>query len=146
MWGGSNSGEGSTKRIFFVNFQLANVLVYLLLGVGTAALMLGLGWLLRPSNPETAKLSTYECGELPSGGGWINFNIRFYLIALVFVIFDVEVAFVFPVAVAFRDYVLEGRGLLVLTELLLFVGILFVGLIYVWAKQDLEWLKRVARP
>jgi NADH-quinone oxidoreductase subunit A len=136
--------EGATKRIFFVNFQLANVLVYLLLGVGTAALMLGLGWLLRPSNPETAKLSTYECGELPSGGGWINFNIRFYLIALVFVIFDVEVAFVFPVAVAFRDYVLEGRGLLVLTELLVFVGILFVGLIYVWAKRDLEWLKRVA--
>jgi NADH-quinone oxidoreductase subunit A len=142
--GGSNSPEGATKRIFFVNFQLANVLVYLLLGVGTAALMLGLGWLLRPSNPETAKLSTYECGELPSGGGWINFNIRFYLIALVFVIFDVEVAFVFPVAVAFRDYVLEGRGLLVLTELLVFVGILFVGLIYVWAKRDLEWLKRVA--
>jgi NADH-quinone oxidoreductase subunit A len=136
--------EGASKRIFFVNFQLANVLVYLLLGVGTAALMLGLGWLLRPSNPETAKLSTYECGELPSGGGWINFNIRFYLIALVFVIFDVEVAFVFPVAVAFRDYVLEGRGLLVLTELLVFVGILFVGLIYVWAKRDLEWLKRVA--
>lgn len=129
-----------------MNFQLANVLVYLLLGAGTAALMLGLGWLLRPSNPETAKLSTYECGELPSGGGWINFNIRFYVIALVFVIFDVEVAFVFPVAVAFRDYVLQGKGLLVFTELLVFVGILFVGLIYVWAKRDLEWLKRVARP
>jgi NADH-quinone oxidoreductase subunit A len=126
-----------------VNFQLANVLVYLLLGAGTAALMLGLGWLLRPSNPEAAKLSTYECGELPSGGGWINFNIRFYLIALVFVIFDVEVAFVFPVAVAFREYVMSGRGLVVFTELFVFVAILFAGLIYVWAKRDLEWLKRV---
>ena len=61
-------------------------------------------------------------------------------------IFDVEIAFVYPVTVAFRDYVLQGRGLLVLTELFVFVGILFVGLIYVWAKQDLEWLKRVVRP
>ena len=126
-----------------MHFQLANVLGYMLLGAGTAALRLGLGWLLRPSNPEAAKLTTYECGELPSGGGWINFNIRFYLIALVFVIFDVEVTFVFPVAVAFREFVMSGRGLVVLTELFLFVGILFVGLIYVWAKRDLEWLKRV---
>ncbi|MBM4245947.1 MAG: NADH-quinone oxidoreductase subunit A [Deltaproteobacteria bacterium] len=108
--------------------------------------MLGLGYLLRPANPERRKLSTYECGEPPSGSAWINFNIRFYLIALVFVIFDVEVAFVYPVTVAFREYVLQGRGLLVLGELFVFVGILFVGLIYVWAKQDLEWLKRVVRP
>jgi NADH-quinone oxidoreductase subunit A len=129
-----------------VNFQFANVLVFLLLGAGTTALMLGLGWLLRPSNPESRKLTTYECGEPPSGSAWINFNIRFYLIALIFVIFDVEVAFVYPVAVAFREYVLQGRGLLALMELLTFVLILFVGLVYVWAKHDLEWLKRVARP
>ena len=129
-----------------MEFQFANVLVYLLLGAITAGLMLGLGLLLRPSNPETRKLSTYECGEPPSGSAWINFNIRFYLIALVFVIFDVEVAFVYPVVVAFREYVLQGKALLVLTELFVFVGILFVGLIYVWAKQDLDWLKRVARP
>ena len=108
--------------------------------------MLGLGWLLRPSNPEARKLSTYECGEPPSGSAWINFNIRFYLIALIFVIFDVEVAFVYPVAVAFREYVMQGRGLQALAELLTFVLILFVGLVYVWAKHDLEWLKRVARP
>ena len=129
-----------------MNFQFANVLVFLLLGAGTTALMLGLGWLLRPSNPEARKLTTYECGEPPSGSAWINFNIRFYLIALIFVIFDVEVAFVYPVAVAFREYVMQGRGLLALAELLTFVLILFVGLIYVWAKHDLEWLKRVARP
>lgn len=128
-----------------MNFQFANVLVYLLLGAATAGLMLGLGWLLRPANPEPAKLTTYECGEPPSGSAWINFNIRFYLIALVFVIFDVEIAFVYPVAVAYRSYVLTGRGLLALTEMLLFVGILFAGLIYVWAKRDLEWLKQVAR-
>jgi NADH-quinone oxidoreductase subunit A len=128
-----------------VEFQFANALVFLLLGAITAGLMLGLGLLLRPSNPESRKLSTYECGEPPSGSAWINFNIRFYLIALIFVIFDVEVAFVYPVTVAFRDYVLQGKALLVLTELFVFMGILFVGLIYVWAKQDLEWLKRVVR-
>lgn len=126
-----------------MNFEFANVLVYILLGAITAGLMLGLGWLLRPSNPERRKLSTYECGEPPSGSAWINFNIRFYLIALIFVVFDVEVAFVYPVAVAFRKYVLEGRGLQILAELLLFIGILFVGLVYVWVKRDLEWLKRV---
>ena len=129
-----------------MNFQFANVLLFILLGAGTAALMMGLGWLLRPSNPEARKLSTYECGEPPSGSAWINFNIRFYLIALVFVIFDVEVAFVYPVVVAFRDFVLQGRGLVALGELLVFVGILFLGLVYVWAKRDLEWLKRVVRP
>ena len=129
-----------------MNFQFVNVLLFLLLGAGTAALMMGLGWLLRPSNPEARKLSTYECGEPPSGSAWINFNIRFYLIALVFVIFDVEVAFVYPVVVAFRDFVLSGRGLVALGELLVFVGILFLGLVYVWVKQDLEWLKRVVRP
>ena len=129
-----------------MNFQFANVLVFVLLGAITAALMLGLGFLLRPANPQARKLTTYECGELPSGSAWINFNIRFYLIALVFVIFDVEVAFLYPVAVAFREYVLQGRGVLAFVEILSFLAILFVGLIYVWAKKDLEWLKRVARP
>ena len=126
-----------------MNFDFANVLVLLLLGAGTAALMLTLGSILRPSNPERQKLTTYECGEPPTGSAWINFNIRFYLIALIFVIFDVEVAFVYPVATAFRHFVENGQGLLVFSELLVFVGILFLGLVYVWVKRDLEWLKRV---
>ena len=61
-------------------------------------------------------------------------------------IFDVEVAFVYPVRSRFREWVLQGKGLFAWRELFVFVGILFVGLIYVWAKRDLEWLKRVARP
>jgi NADH-quinone oxidoreductase subunit A len=73
----------------------------------------------------------------------MNFNIRFYLIALVFVIFDVEVAFVYPVAAVFRDWVLRGDGLFALVEIGIFLGILFLGLVYVWAKRDLEWLKRL---
>ena len=87
---------------------------------------------------------TLFCGEPPTGSAWINFNIRFYLIALIFVIFDVEVAFVYPVATVFRHFVENGQGLLVFSELLVFIGILFLGLIYVWVKRDLEWLKPVA--
>src|SRR5580765_4862180 len=124
-------------------FQFTNVLVFLVLGLVLSGLMLGLGALLRPSNPGPWKLTTYECGEPPSGGAWINFNIRFYLIALVFVIFDVELAFIYPVAAVFRDWVARGQGLFALVEIVVFIGILAVGLIYVWAKGDLEWLKQV---
>ena len=127
-------------------FQFASVFVMLLLGVVLCGLMLGLGALLRPSNPHPGKLATYECGEPPSGPAWINFNIRFYLIALVFVIFDVELAFIYPVAAVFRDWVItRGQGLFALVELAIFVGILAVGLVYVWRKGDLQWLKRVPR-
>ena len=126
-----------------MQFQFANVLVFVLLAFVLSGLMLGLGLLLRPSSPSRAKLSTYECGEPPSGPAWINFNIRFYLIALVFVIFDVELAFVYPVVAVFRDWIVAGRGLFALTEIAVFIGILAVGLVYVWVKGDLEWLKRV---
>jgi len=124
-------------------FHFANVLVFSILGLGLCAIHLALGRLLRPHNPEAKKLTTYECGEPPTGGAWINFNIRFYLVALVFVIFEIEIAFIVPVAVVFRDWVLKGQGLFALTEILLFLGILVVGLVYIWAKRDLEWLKRI---
>jgi len=124
-------------------FHFASVLVFLLLGFVLAATMLGLGRLLRPARPGAAKLASYECGELPTGGAWINFNIRFYLIALVFVVFDVELAFMYPVMAVFRSWVERGRGVFALVEILLFIAILAVGLVYVWAKRDLEWVKRV---
>jgi NADH-quinone oxidoreductase subunit A len=129
-----------------VYFHFASVFVMLFLGLVLCGLMLGLGALLRPSNPHPGKLATYECGEPPSGPAWINFNIRFYLIALVFVIFDVELAFIYPVAAVFRDWVVtRQRGLFALVELAIFVGILAVGLVYVWVKGDLQWLKRLPR-
>ena len=124
-------------------FHFGNVLVFLLLGFVLAAMMLGLGRLVRPSNPGAQKLSSYECGEPPTGSAWINFNIRFYLVALVFVIFDVELAFMYPVMAVFRSWVADGRGPFALAEIVLFIGILAVGLVYVWVKRDLEWVKRV---
>src|SRR5438445_8129671 len=122
-------------------FQFANVLVFFLLANVLGGLMLGLGMLLRPANPSHGKLSTYECGEPPSGPAWINFNIRFYLIGLVFLVFAVEVVFIAPVMVVFRDWIRAGQGPFALAEVALFIGILAVGLVYVWVKGDLEWLK-----
>ena len=124
-------------------FHFANVLVFLLLGLGLCAMMLGLGRLLRPSNPLIPKLTTYECGEPPTGSAWINFNIRFYLIALIFVVFDVELAFMYPVVAVYRDWLQSGRAAFALVEMLLFIAVLAVGLVYVWAKRDLEWIKQV---
>lgn len=124
-------------------FQWANVIVFVGLALALCGIMIGLEKLLAPSNPHPAKLTTYECGEPPSGGAWINFNIRFYLIALVFVIFDVELAFVYPVVTVFKDWIARGQGVAALVEIGLFVGILAIGLVYVWVKGDLEWLKRL---
>jgi len=124
-------------------FQFANVLVFAVLALLLCGIMVGLEKLLAPSNPHPAKLTTYECGEPPSGSAWINFNIRFYLIALVFVIFDVELAFVYPVVTVFRSWIARGQGGAALVEIGLFIGILAVGLVYVWVKGDLEWLKRI---
>jgi NADH-quinone oxidoreductase subunit A len=126
-------------------FHFGNVLVFTILGLALSFIHLALGRLLRPHNPEAKKLTTYECGEPPTGSAWINFNIRFYLIALVFVVFEIEIAFIVPVVVVFRDWVLQGKGLFAFTEILIFLGILMVGLVYVWAKRDLEWIKRVAQ-
>src|SRR5262245_40086248 len=129
-----------------MHFQYASVLMMFVLGIGLCALMLGLGALLRPSNPHPGKLATYECGEPPSVPAWINFNIRFYLIALVFVIFDVELAFIYPVAAVLRDWVItRGQGLLALVALAVFVGRPGVGLAHVWREGDLQWRRRVPR-
>jgi len=124
-------------------FQFGVALALGAIGVGLMALMFGLQKLLAPNNPNPRKLTPYECGEPPTGRAWINFNVRFYLIALIFVIFEVEVAFVYPVATVYLDWVKHGRAAYVLGEMLLFLGILFVGLVYVWAKHDLEWSKKV---
>ena len=126
-----------------MHFEYANVLIFLGLGITLCAVMMWLGALLRPTNPERAKLTTYECGEVVTGNAWINFNIRFYVVALIFVIFDVEVAFIYPVVTVFRDWVGAGKGLFALLEISLFVAILVAGLIYVWRKGDLQWVKTV---
>ena len=117
-------------------FDFANVLVYILVSGGFIFGSMTLGRVLRPNRPTPQKLSTYECGEEAIGSAWIQFNVRFYIIALIFLIFDVEIAVLFPWAVIFKEV-----GLLALGEILIFLGILVVGFVYVWVKGDLEWLK-----
>ncbi len=124
-------------------FDFANVLVFTALGLGFVGVNLLIGRLLRPSNPQERKLSTYECGEPAMGSAWVNFNIRFYVVALIFIVFEVEIAFVFPVAAVFRQWIESGQGIFAFIEILLFIGILFLGLIYAWAKGDLEWVKKI---
>ena len=124
-------------------FDFANVLVFILLGAAFVGVNLLIGRFLRPSNPNTRKLSTYECGEPAVGNAWMNFNVRFYIVALIFIIFEVEIAFIFPVATVFRQWVEGGQGLFAFIEVFLFIGILFIGLAYVWRKGDLEWIKKV---
>lgn len=90
--------------------------------------------LLRPSGRDPETRTTYESGMEPKGGAWIQFNIRYYMFALVFVIFDVETVFLYPWAVAFHRL-----GLLGFIEALIFIAILIVGLVYAWRKGALEW-------
>jgi NADH-quinone oxidoreductase subunit A len=77
------------------------------------------------------------------GPAWFNFNPRFYIIALIYIVFDVEIAFIYPVATVFKRWVDQGSGLFAFVEIFLFVAILMLGLVYVWAKGDLEWIRSI---
>ena len=122
-------------------FHFANVLLFSATAVLFVFGSLLAGRFLRPNAPNREKSMIYECGEKPIGQAWFNFNPRFYLIALVFVIFEVEIAFMFPVASVYKSFIEKGQGLLAFAEIFVFVAILAVGLAYVWAMGDLEWVK-----
>jgi NADH-quinone oxidoreductase subunit A len=128
-----------------MELDFVTVLMFCAAAVGFVFVTLTVGRLLRPHNPYDDKNSTYECGERPVGEAWIQFNPRFYLIALIFLIFDVEIAFVFPIATVFKRFVAEGNGLLAFVELFIFMAILLLGLIYVWVKGDLQWVKTIGK-
>ena len=101
--------------------------------------------ILAPNNPNAIKLSSYECGEEPTGNAWLPFNPRFYVIALVFLLFDVEMVFIFPWATVFGNHeiiaIAPQWGWFSLAEMFIFLGILILGLVYVWVKGDLDWIK-----
>jgi NADH-quinone oxidoreductase subunit A len=119
-------------------FNFANVLIFLGIGTVFVVLNITISRLLHTKLFMEEKYIPYECGEDPIGDTRIKFNTRFYVIALIFLIFDVEIVFLFPWAVVFRDI-----GLLAFVEMLVFIAILLVGLAYVWVKGDLEWIRSV---
>jgi NADH-quinone oxidoreductase subunit A len=124
-----------------MQFELASIFFFVAVGLSVPLLMLGLGWVVRPRVPNAQKLTVYECGEVPVHSAWFNFNPRFYIVALVFLVFDVEVAFTYPVAVVFRRWVARGAGGYAFVELALFVALLALALAYVWRRGDLDWIR-----
>ena len=114
------------------------------LAVVLTTTLITLSHLISPSNPTPEKQLSYECGEDPLGNAWLRFNIRFYIVALVFVLFDVELALIYPVAAIFRGLTQAPDtfpALMVFAEMFFFIGVLFLGLIYVWKKGDLGWVR-----
>ena len=119
--------------------QYGLIAIFAVVAVAVPISMLTLSWLasragIRPKNPTPVKLEPYECGVQTIGGVWNRFNFRYYLYAILFVIFDVEVVFLYPWATKFIQ--LE---LFALIEMGVFVAILLVGWAYAWRKRDLEW-------
>ena len=110
------------------------ILVSLALAVVVAGVLLGPGALLRPSRPTTVKEEPFECGNPASGSAWGRFSVKFYLTAILFIVFDIEVVFLYPWALLFRRL-----GVFGLVEMMIFIGVLTLGLVYVWRKGALEW-------
>jgi NADH-quinone oxidoreductase subunit A len=110
------------------------ILIFMAVGLIMGAVLLGIGLVLGPSRPDPAKGSPYECGFEAFEDSRMKFDVRFYLVAILFIIFDLEIAFLFPWAVA-----LDSLGLFGLVAMAIFLGVLVIGFIYEWKKGALEW-------
>jgi len=120
--------------------------IHILVATAIVAVTLVVGKIIRrPDNPYPEKLMPYECGEEVIGSPWVKFNIRFYIFALLFLIFEVDVILIFPPIVVFREWVEAGgsRGLFAFVEIFIFLFILILALAYAWRKGDLAWIKTV---
>ncbi|MBS1160400.1 MAG: dehydrogenase subunit [Proteobacteria bacterium] len=116
------------------------ILMFVLVGVAIGVLPVAMGFLLAPSRPDPEKLSPYECGFEAFEDARMKFDVRYYLIAILFILFDLEIAFLFPWATIFKDIVAtESIKLFGFIEMLVFVAILVIGYVYAWAKGALEW-------
>jgi NADH-quinone oxidoreductase subunit A len=125
--------------------EFGKILIFLITGIIMVCFAFFITRLIAPKRPNPEKLSSYECGEDPTGSAWLPFNSRFYVIALVFLLFEVEMVFIFPWAIVFGSHEINGVdprwGVLSLVEMFIFLGILIIGLVYIWVKGDLNWIK-----
>lgn len=125
------------------NFSDAFMPVFILI-ILTLLIVIGgqvISRLLSPNKPSELKSTAYECGVEPTGTAWSMFNVRFYVVGLIFIIFDVESVLMFPVVTVFKSFNEMGRGGLVLIEVLAFILILVSGIAYCWRKGDLDWVR-----
>ena len=130
----STAASGSSGSSDFLR-QYLTVAIFMGAAVVMVGAMLGLGRLLRPTRPQAQKYIAYESGVDPVGMGWSQSQIRYYVFALLFVMFDVEAVFVFPWAVR-----LEALGVFGLVEMVVFIVVLALGLVYAWRKGVLRWV------
>ncbi len=114
--------------------EFGKVFIFILVAILFVIVALVVAKLIRPHRPTHEKLTTYECGENPEGSPWVKFNIRFYVVALIFLIFDVEVVLLIPWAVVYKDFGLTG-----FIAGSFFLLLLALGMAYEWRKGDLEW-------
>ena len=110
------------------------ILLFIAVGIAVGVVPMAMGRLLGPHRPDNEKLSPYECGFEAFEDSRTKFDVRYYLVAILFIIFDLEIAFLFPWAVVF-----DRIGLVALIEMVLFIALLVVGFIYIWKKGALEW-------
>jgi len=122
---------------YFARYLL--FLIHILMAGGIAAAIVLLSWLIGQRKPTRAKLSPYECGMTPVGDSRQRFSVKFYLVAMLFILFDVEAVFIYPWAVILRELKAMGQGLFGLMEMLVYIGIFLVGFFYVWKKGVLDW-------
>jgi NADH-quinone oxidoreductase subunit A len=130
--------------------EFGKVLVFLVGAVLFLLSALFVSWLIRPKRPNPEKLAPYECGEEPIGSAWHAYPARYYIVALIFVLFDVEIVFLFPWATIFGNKELHQATQTQWTwfafaEMFIFIAILALGLAYVWAKGHLDWIKPQAK-
>jgi NADH-quinone oxidoreductase subunit A len=113
-----------------------------LVGVGIPLGMMAVSAILRPSVPEQGKRATYESGEIPTGTARVQFNIQYYMVALLFVVFDIETVLIFPWTVIYRPALEQGASLAaVLLPMLVFIGVLVVGLAWAWRNGAVRWVR-----
>lgn len=117
------------------------ILILMLIALGFSGTFILLSWLFGPKKPSVSKLSPYECGVPPLGDPRQRFSIKFFMVAIIFILFDVEAVFLYPWAVLFKDFKLMGAGVFLFWEMTVFLLILFLGLVYVWKRKVLEWEK-----
>jgi NADH-quinone oxidoreductase subunit A len=129
--------------------EFGKALLFVLGGFVFAAGALIVPSLIAPRRPNPEKLTSYECGEEPEGSAWVRFNVRFYVMGLMFLVFDVELLVLFPWAVVYADQALlaaaPGWGLFALIEAFVFIAILAIGLAWIWQRGDIDWIRPTPR-